>query len=249
LCKAPQFTIKVASLRFQLFCLLNLVRNIQLTEDGSHTISIPALNVTYHSKYGAIQESNHVFIKEGLQYFLNMNMLSKDEPVKIFEAGFGTGLNALLSLNEAIHLDKKINYCTVEPFPLSAEEVNKLNYTSLIDKDLQEYFLRSHACEWGKEVCIQPLFVFEKLKVQLQDFCTGKKFHLIYFDAFDPNAQPEMWTAAIFKKMFDMLYANGILVTYCSKGIVRRTMQAAGFSVEKLKGPPHKREMVRAVKN
>lgn len=228
--------------------MLNLGHNIQLTEDGSHTILIPGLNVTYHSKYGAIQESKHIFIQEGLQYVLSTNAVNKDEPVKIFEVGFGTGLNTLLSLTEAIHLDKKINYCAVEPFPLSVEEAHKLNYTFLVDKDLQEYFLRLHACEWNKEIFIHPLFLFEKLKVQLQDFCTNKKFHLIYFDAFDPNAQPEMWTSTIFKKMFDMLCANGILVTYCSKGIVRRAMQAAGFSVEKLKGPPHKREMVRAVK-
>jgi tRNA U34 5-methylaminomethyl-2-thiouridine-forming methyltransferase MnmC len=227
---------------------LKLERIIQLTEDGSHTILIPEINVTYHSKYGAIQESKHIFIKEGLQYFLSINAIKKDEPVNIFEVGLGTGLNVLLSLNEAIHLNRKINYCAVEPFPLSTAEAESLNYVSILDKDLQKYFFQIHECEWNKEVLIHPLFLFEKIKAQLQHFSTNKKFHLIYFDAFDPNTQPEMWTESIFKKMFDMLYVNGILVTYCSKGIVRRAMQAAGFSVEKLKGPPHKREMVRAVK-
>ena len=157
-------------------------------------------------------------------------------------------MNAWLSLNEAIYFNKKINYCAVEPFPLFVEEAEKLNYTSFANKNLQEYFLQLHTCNWNEEILIHPLFLFEKIKVQLQNFSTNKKFHLIYFDAFDPNAQPELWTENIFKQMFDMLYSNGILVTYCSKGIVRRAMQAAGFSIEKLKGPPHKREMVRAVK-
>jgi tRNA U34 5-methylaminomethyl-2-thiouridine-forming methyltransferase MnmC len=227
---------------------LKLERIIQLTEDGSHTILIPEINVTYHSKFGAIQESKHVFIKEGLQYFLSIHAVNKDESLNIFEIGFGTGLNTWLSLNEAIHLNRKINYCAVEPFPLSVEEAGKLNYASILDKDLQKYFLQLHQCEWDEEILIHPLFLFEKINIQLQDFSINKKFHLIYFDAFDPNAQPELWTENVFEKMRDILYPNGILVTYCSKGIVRRTMQAAGFSVEKLKGPPHKREMVRAVK-
>jgi len=227
---------------------LKLKRIIQLTEDGSHTILIPEINVTYHSKFGAIQESKHVFIKEGLQYLLNADLFKKDDVLNIFEVGFGTGLNAWLSLSEAIRLNRKINYCAVEPFPLSIEEAEKLNYASFADKDLQKYFWQLHQCEWNEEILIHPLFLFEKINIQLQNFSTSKKFHLIYFDAFDPNTQPELWTENVFKKMFDILYSNGILVTYCSKGIVRRAMQATGFSVEKLKGPPHKREMVRAVK-
>lgn len=227
---------------------MNLSRIIELTEDGSHTISIPELNVTYHSKHGAIQESKHIFIKEGLQYLLNKNIFNKDEQINVFEVGFGTGLNAFLSLNEAILQNKKIFYQCVEPFPLSIEEAEKLNYVSVLDKNLQQYFLQLHECSWNEKVLIHPLFLFEKLKVELQNFSTEKKFLLIYFDAFDANAQPEMWTSTIFKKMFDILFENGILVTYCSKGVVRRNMQTAGFTVEKLKGPPGKREIVRAKK-
>ncbi len=228
---------------------MNLPRIIQLTGDGSHTISIPELNITYHSKHGAIQESMHVFIKEGLQNLLSKNLFDEDETFNIFEVGFGTGLNAFLSLHEAILQSRRIFYQCIEPSPLSIDEAKKLNYSSALNSQLEKYFLQLHECRWHKEVLIQPLFLFEKFKTHLQDFSTHKKFHLIYFDAFDPNAQPEMWTENIFKKMFDMLYANGMLVTYCSKGIVRRAMQAAGFSVEKLKGPAGKREIVRAIKS
>ncbi|HVX28190.1 MAG TPA: tRNA (5-methylaminomethyl-2-thiouridine)(34)-methyltransferase MnmD [Parafilimonas sp.] len=228
---------------------MNLPRIIQLTGDGSHTISIPELNITYHSKHGAIQESMHVFIKEGLQNLLSKNLFGNDEIFNILEVGFGTGLNAFLSLNEAILQNKKIFYQCIEPYPLFIDEAKKLNYSSALNSQFEKYFLQLHECRWDKKVLIQPLFLFEKFKTLLQDFSTNKKFHLIYFDAFDPNAQPEMWTENIFKKMFDMLYTNGMLVTYCSKGIVRRAMQATGFNVEKLKGPAGKREIVRAIKS
>lgn len=162
--------------------------------------------------------------------------------------GFGTGLNALLSLNEAIRFNQKIFYHTIEPYPLSNKEAQQLNYASLINENLQQSFLQLHRCEWNTEVSIHPLFSFQRSNLALQDFETANKFHLIYFDAFDPNAQPEVWTSFIFGKMFHLLYNKGILVTYCSKGAVRRAMQAAGFSVEKLPGPPGKREMIRAIK-
>ena len=221
-------------------------RIIQLTEDGSHTIAVPELNITYHSKHGAIQESMHVFIKDGLQFLLNLP--GKSETINIFEVGFGTGLNAWLSLNEAIKHNQKIFYQTIEPYPLLIDEAEKLNYPSIFNIDLKKYFLQLHACEWNKEILIHPLFLFEKISISLQNFKTNEKFHLIYFDAFDPGVQPDLWTENIFRKMYDMLYTNGILVTYCSKGVARRAMQVAGFSVEKLIGPPGKREIVRAIK-
>lgn len=233
---------------FQFIAWLKLKRIIQLTADGSHTITIPELNVAYHSKHGSIQESNHVFIKEGLQYLLDKNLFNKNDTINIFEVGFGTGLNALLSLKEAIHRNKKIFYQTIEPYPLSIDEAEKLNYPSILNKDLEKYFLQLHTCSWNKEVIIHSLFSFEKMSNALQDFSLSKKFHLIYFDAFDPNTQPELWTESAFIKMFDLLYNNGILVTYCSKGVVRRAMQAAGFSIQKIAGPLGKREIVRALK-
>ena len=180
---------------------------------------------------------------------LNTNVFSKDDSHNIFEVGFGTGLNALLSLNEAIKNSQKIFYQTIEPYPLSIEEAKRLNYPVIINGDLEKYFFQLHRCLWNKEVLIHPLFLFEKFKTSLQNFTSAKKFHLIYFDAFDPTAQPDLWTESIFIKLFDLLYNNGILVTYCSKGSVRRAMHAAGFSVKKLKGPPGKREIVRAIKN
>ncbi len=227
---------------------MELKHIIQLTADGSNTIAIPQLNVTYHSKHGAIQESQHVFIKEGLQYLLRTNTFDKTEPINILEVGFGTGLNGWLSLYEAIKYNQKIFYQTIEPYPLSIDETEKLNYPELFNGDLKKYFLQLHMCEWNKEISIHSLFSFKKINAALQDFTAKEKFHLIYFDAFDPNVQPELWTRQIFKKLYDFLYDNGILVTYSSKGSVRRAMQAAGFSTEKIAGPPGKREITRAKK-
>jgi tRNA U34 5-methylaminomethyl-2-thiouridine-forming methyltransferase MnmC len=224
-------------------------RIIQLTEDGSHTVSVPAMNVTYHSTHGAIQESTLVFIKTGLQYFIEQNRNSPVATINIFEMGFGTGLNALLTLQHAIEATQKIAYQAIEPYPLSIKEVASLNYTALINKDLRQSFYAMHQCEWNEAVQIHPSFSFQKIKTELKQFEATQRSHIIYFDAFDPNAQPELWTEDVFKKMFDMLYSNGVLVTYCSKGAVRRAMQAAGFTIKKLKGPPGKREIVRAVKN
>lgn len=221
-------------------------RIILLTEDGSHTVNIPCLNVTYHSMHGAVQESRHVFLKTGLQYFIAQN--KKAETINVFEIGFGTGLNALLSLQAAIQLNQKIIYQTIEAEPLLMNEVDKLNYTSFINKNLQESFLALHKYEWNEVIIVHNLFSFQKIKSGLEQFEANQKFHVIYFDAFDPNVQPDMWTETVFRKMFGMLYENGILVTYCSKGNVRRAMQTAGFTVQKLKGPPGKREIVRAVK-
>ena len=220
-------------------------RIIQITEDGSHTVTVPSMNVTYHSKHGAIQESMHVFVNSGLNYFIEH---TNSETINIFEMGFGTGLNALLSLQFAIQHNQNIGYKTIEPFPLSVEEIIDLNYTGLINKDLKESFYAMHNCDWNKVVALHPLFSFQKIQAGLKEVELMQKFHVIYFDAFDPTAQPELWTESIFKKMLDLLFTNGILVTYCSKGVVRRAMQAAGFKTEKLAGPPGKREIVRAVK-
>jgi len=222
-------------------------RIIQLTKDGSHTIAIPAMNVTYHSTHGAVQESMHVFIQSGLRYFINSNKPPSGEAIQIFEQGFGTGLNALLTLQEAIQLDQKISYHTIEPYPITMEDAAQLNYGELI-KDLKEYFHLIHKCEWGKEVVIHRLFSLKKINTTLQQFETSAQFHIIYFDAFDPAAQSELWTEFIFKKMYDLLYPDGILVTYSSKGTVQRAMKAARFTIEKLKGPPGKREIIRAIK-
>jgi tRNA U34 5-methylaminomethyl-2-thiouridine-forming methyltransferase MnmC len=221
-----------------------MLREVQITSDGSATIAIPEQHVTYHSIHGAIQESKHVFIEAGLK-----PMLNKFEAIHLFEMGFGTGLNALLTLQHALRLNQKIVYTTVELFPLLMNEVLQLNYAEQLHaRDLKKYFLQMHECEWEKDIELHPLFVLHKSNISLTDLILSKQFHLIYFDAFAPSFQPELWTEVIFKKLYAVLETNGMLVTYCSKGDVRRAMLSAGFKVEKLKGPPGKREMIRAVK-
>jgi len=158
-------------------------------------------------------------------------------------------LNTLLTAIEAEKLEKSIYYVALEPYPLSVEEALPLNYCELLGrKDLQDDFIRMHQCEWNKSLVVTENVLLHKSNYTLQTFQHATKFDLIYFDAFAPGAQPELWTKEIFDKLYSMMSKNGILVTYCSKGDVRRAMQAAGFIVEKLPGPPGKREMVRAMK-
>ena len=220
-------------------------KEIILTADGSHSIRVPEMNVTYHSVHGAIHESLHVFIEAGLKSLI----LADATRLNIFEMGFGTGLNALLTIIEAEKLQREIYYETVEQFPLNNNETGSLNYCKQLDReDLQPIFEQLHSCEWDKKTNITANFRFKKTRSNLLNFETSETFKLMYFDAFAPGAQPELWTKEIFEKMFAMLGPGGVLVTYCSKGDVRRAMQAAGFIVEKLPGPKGKREMIRAAR-
>jgi len=216
-----------------------------ITIDGSHTISIPEMNVTYHSHHGAIQESMHVYINAGMKYLSDTLKVSD---ACIFEMGFGTGLNALLTLIEAERQKQKIHYTTVELFPLQVDEIIFLNYCKQLHrKDLEPVFQQLHQCDWEKDISITPFFTLHKTKNSLQNFTASKLQNLIFYDAFAPSAQPELWTKEIFEKLYNMLLPGGVLVTYCSKSDVRRAMQAAGFIVEKIQGPRGKREMVRAI--
>jgi len=216
-----------------------------ITKDGSHTISIPEMNVTYHSHHGAIQESMHVYINAGLKY-ISENL--KATEICIFEMGFGTGLNALLTLMEAEKNQLTIHYTTVELFPLQADEIILLNYCKQLHrKDLEPVFQQFHQCDWEKDISITPFFTLHKIKNTLQNLTASKPQNLIFYDAFAPSAQPELWTKETFEKLYQILLPGGILVTYCSKSDVRRAMQAAGFIVEKIQGPRGKREMVRAI--
>lgn len=219
-------------------------RKIILTEDGSQSIAIPEMNVIYHSIHGAIQESKHVFIEAGLKYLLNRNVT---ECIDILEVGFGTGLNALLTAIEVERRGTSVYYVALDAFPISMQEAQSLNYCQQLDrKDLQEDFIRMHECGWNKSIAVTENVLMHKSNSTLQQFESKTKFNLIYYDAFAPAAQPELWTKEIFQKLFLLLHQNGILVTYCSKGDVRRAMAAAGFTVKKLPGPPGKREMLRA---
>jgi tRNA U34 5-methylaminomethyl-2-thiouridine-forming methyltransferase MnmC len=223
---------------------LNLLMHHELflTEDGSHSVKIPEMNVSYHSRYGAIEESVHVFIENGLKY------LGKKR-INIFEVGFGTGLNALLTLIEAEKNDLQIIYDVVELHPLDSVFVASLNYLSLLKaQQLANEFSFMHACEWGVAAKITGQFALRKIRGDIRHVELTGNYDLVYFDAFDPVAQPELWRAGIFKKIYNAANTGCVLVTYCSKGVVRRAMTEAGFSVSKIPGPKGKREIVRAVK-
>jgi len=227
-----------------------LNRKLVVTEDGSHTLFVPELNEHYHSIHGAVQESMHVFIQTGL------NSFAEKETISILEVGFGTGLNALLTLREAQEQNKIISFTSVEKYPISVDEIEKLNYSALLG-DLSYEFMQLHAATWnvyaeiklnGTEIKNIASFQLKKVQIDLLNFISDEKFDLIYFDAFSPNVQPELWSEAVFQQMFDFLHPNGILVTYSAKGFVKRNLRAAGFLVKRLPGPPGKREMLRATK-
>lgn len=220
-------------------------KEIIQTADGSHTVSVPEMKVTYHSVHGAIQESMHVFIEAGLHYV--SGCLGQPDTLHVFEMGFGTGLNAFLTAIWAIDAQTKIHYTTVETSPLFLEEAATLNYAATLGH--HDLFQQLHQSNWNDETHLNEFFTLEKRRTSLLDFATDKQFHLVYFDAFAPSAQPELWTEDIFKKLFTMLQPGGMLVTYCSKGDVRRAMIAAGFTVKKIPGPPGKREMLQAEKS
>ncbi len=219
-----------------------LKRELIITGDGSTTIHLPEWNEQYHSKHGAIQEAYHVFIKNGLDLF--------DNDLAILEIGFGTGLNAFITLLEAERRKININYLGVEAYPISSDEVSMLNYAqSLAVLNKQILFDTMHQTPWEENIAITSWFQLEKVQAQFENISYQNQFDLIYFDAFGARVQPQLWTETIFKKMYDALKSNGVLVTYSAKGSVRRAMQAVGFTVERLPGPPGKREMLRARKN
>jgi tRNA U34 5-methylaminomethyl-2-thiouridine-forming methyltransferase MnmC len=228
-----------------------LKRNIITTGDGSKTIQIEDWNEQYHSIHGAIQEAQHVFIEAGLHHYCNsLKIKSQPEPgdVSILEIGFGTGLNAFLTLLETPKLDISINYVGVEAYPVSMDEINQLNYVQLVASENQHLFDKLHSISWEKEHKIAPNFILNKRQQFFADIIDVYQFDLIYFDAFGARVQPELWTKAMFEIMFRALKPNGVLVTYAAIGEVKRSMKALGFTVERLQGPPGKRHMLRATK-
>jgi len=221
-------------------------RQIILTRDGSHSISMPEMNVAYHSIHGAIQESMHVFIRSGLDHIRD---IFPGQPLQILEIGLGTGLNALLTLQEAERLQLPVHYTALEPFPLEQETALQLNYAGqLANPELQQHFIPVHTSAWEQDAALSPFFTIHKKNISLLEFSSPPAFHLIYFDAFAPTAQPELWTKEVFERLHEALLSSGALVTYCSKADVRRAMQAAGLNVKKPPGPWGKREMIRATK-
>ncbi|MGM0634476.1 MAG: tRNA (5-methylaminomethyl-2-thiouridine)(34)-methyltransferase MnmD [Bacteroidota bacterium] len=218
------------------------MRKIITTKDGSTTIELVGQNEQYHSKHGAIAEANHVFINSGLKYFLDTN---NSQQIHVLEVGFGTGLNALLTCNFAQKNSIKIDYLGLEAFPPKQQEVDLLNYDSLVNKEL---FAAIHQTNWNEWQQIFSHFNLKKKQVKLQDYQDHNQFDLVFFDAFGPRTQPEMWTLEMLQKIYSALKENGIFVTYSCKGEVRRNLAKLGFDVEKISGPPGKREMLRAIK-
>jgi len=223
-------------------------REIIVTTDGSNSIAIPAMGVTYHSTHGAIQESMHVFIESGLCFIKTIN--SYPNTLSIFEMGFGTGLNALLTVADAAMTSQFIYYETIEIHPLETDIALSLNYCDQLNRpDLKTLFTQMHQCEWDIAIALTPFFTFKKMKTGLAEYIPSRLFNIIYFDAFAPEIQPDLWTVTVFKKLYHAMEENAVLTTYCSKSIVRKAMAEAGMQVEKIPGPPHKREMVRARKS
>lgn len=218
-------------------------RVLQITADGSHTIFIPAMNEHYHSVNGAIQESMHIFIDAGLR------QVDKKE-IRILEIGFGTGLNALLTLKELVENGKGQHavYHTVELYPLDMPIVERLNYGDIVWPEEKEQFYKIHQAKWNIEEKITPCFSIHKIEGDSNSCCLPESVDLIYFDAFAPDKQPEMWNQNIFDKLYSIAADDCIIVTYCAKGVVRRSMQTAGFKMERLPGPPGKRHILRGRK-
>jgi len=214
---------------------------LKLTEDGSHTLFVPGINECYHSTHGAIQESRHIFIEAGLKQCL------KPE-ISVLEIGFGTGLNAFLTLLESERSGAKIKYTSLELYPVEVEKALQLNFPEEIAPEKRQLFELLHTSPWNEETIITPNFSLKKIETDFTQFVFKENFDVVFFDAFSPEKQPEMWS----RDLFSMIYANcnhgAILTTYCAKGIVRRAMQEAGFTVERLQGPPGKREILKSLK-
>lgn len=224
-------------------------REIIVTNDGSHSISIPEMDVTYHSRHGAIQESMHVFIRSGLDY---VNEVLSATPIKIFEVGFGTGLNALLTFQYAALNNVDVEYTAIELFPLQPKEISELNYAvQMEEEEAMHVFKKLHAVPWEIANPITPHFSLKKINCSLLDPLPlpPATIDLVYFDAFAPAAQPELWSPESFKIVHDLMSTDGVMVTYCSKSSARKAMVDAGFRVTKIPGPPGKREIVRAFAN
>ena len=217
-------------------------QKIILTKDGSETIFLPEIKETYHSKYGAIQEANHVFIKNGLNFFNKSSL-------KIFEMGFGTGLNCLLSAIKASEEKVLIDYFTIEPFPVERDIINDLNYISIIGNEYFDLFNKIHDVNWESRNIISQNFSLTKNQCTIQNYSFKKNyFDVIFYDAFGPRVQPDLWSFNILQKNYFGLRKGGILVTYCAQGQFKRNLKKIGFKVIPMPGPVGKREMTIAIK-
>lgn len=214
-------------------------RSLIITEDGSHSLRVDALGETYHSVHGALQESLHVYINNGLLY-------CPERPLHVFEMGFGTGLNALLTAQHALEKKQHIYYTALEAYPLEVEEWKALRYNELTGQGA--LFDQLHEADWETPVVIHPYFQLTKKKMFWHEFNSDVCFDLVYYDAFGADYQPELWSEDNFEKIHTILHTNGVMITYASRGIMHRALKKWGFNVEKLAGPPGKRQITRATK-
>jgi len=208
------------------------------TKDGSSTIYTSQWDAHYHSTHGAIQESLHVFIQAGLDHWLKQN---KKPDVRILEYGMGTGLNCLLSLDYATTTDVKLNYTTLEAYPLSSEILETF------ENDLP-YFKALHDLSWEEQHQLTEHFSILKHKILFEDYRSSEQYDIIFYDAFGPGAQPSLWERPLLEQVVDMMAPGGAFVTYCAQGAFKRVLKGLGLAIERLPGPPGKREMTRASK-
>lgn len=218
---------------------------ILTTEDNSHTLFSEHFGAHYHSIHGALEESSHVFISAGLYY----QYQKKKTELRIFEMGMGSGLNLFMTYIEAMELDLRIHYHCIESQPISSKEAESLNFPDVLQRPhLRSVFNSFHDTTWEKDHVLAPNFTFRKSKVSIEEFNEFLKYDLIYFDAFAPSCQPELWLKPLHEKLYSQLDNLGCLVTYCSQGEFRRTLESVGYKIERLNGPGRKREMLRAIK-
>ncbi|MBG8556215.1 tRNA (5-methylaminomethyl-2-thiouridine)(34)-methyltransferase MnmD [Hymenobacter guriensis] len=219
---------------------------VRTTADGSSTLYVPALDEHYHSTHGAVQEAQHVYLGAGLEPVLT----AATAPVRVLEVGFGTGLNALLTLQRSLAAPVGIEYDTLEKFPLPLAVIQQLGVERyILNPELQELHQRLHTAPWNESVPLAPRFLLRKIDQALQDTALAPAhYEVVYFDAFAPDKQPDMWTDAVFEQLYVATVPGGCLVSYCAKGSFRRSLRAAGWDTEKIPGPPGKREMTRAWK-
>jgi len=224
-------------------------KTLRICEDGSHTLYSEKAGECYHSIHGALNESLHIFIAAGFKAVLKKHQFRQKSSIRILEIGFGTGLNALLTCMEAEQENIFVDYTCLEPFPVVGAILEQLNYCTLLSENSEQIFSAMHECSWESALEINPYFIFKKIKAGfMEESLPDNNYDLIYFDAFSPEAQPELWEQEIFDKCYKVMAPEGILVTYCAKGRVKRALKYAGFTVENLPGPVGKREITRAQK-
>ena len=221
-------------------------KKIIISEDGSHTIELIGKNEQYHSTHGAIQESKHVYIQHGLA-----RISQNKQQINILEVGMGTGLNVLLSYQYALKNQLHINYTAIEAYPLENKIWNQLNYAKLIEdkNDLSAIYHKIHISEWNKELLLNDQFHMKKINRPIQETqLKDNYFDLVYFDAFNPDLEPQLWSAEVFSNLYHSMKMDSLLSTYSTKGIIKRALKSCGFSIEKKPGPPGKREILNAIK-